>query len=57
MLAFIALVGIIGNSLVESVDAWHVEFPSKKECMDSVIEVTGDNTESKRVCERLIPHD
>ena len=57
MLAVVVSVGIIGNSLVESVDAWHVEFSSKKACIDAVIEVTGNNNEAKRVCERLIPHE
>ncbi len=58
MLAVVASVGIIGNSIVESVDAWHVEFSSKKACIDAVIEVTGNNNgEAKRVCERLIPHE
>ncbi|HZA68309.1 MAG TPA: hypothetical protein VE548_01315 [Nitrososphaeraceae archaeon] len=56
-LAIVASVGIIGNSLVESVDAWHVEFSSKKACIDAVIEVTGNTGEAKRVCERLIPHE
>ena len=58
MLAIVASVGIIGNYLVESVDAWHAEFSSKKECRDSVIEVTGNKTgEANRICERLIPHE
>lgn len=58
MLAIVALVGIIGNYLVESVDAWHVEFSSKKACKDAVIEVTSNKTgEVNRICERLIPHE
>jgi hypothetical protein len=39
MLAIVAFVGIIGNYLVESADAWHVEFSSKNACRDAVIEV------------------
>ena len=57
MLAIVALVIIIGNYLVESVDAWHVEFSSKKACIDAVIEVTNKTGEVNRICERLIPHE
>lgn len=50
--------GIVVNFLVESVDAWHAEFSSKKECRDAVIEATGNKTgEANRICDRLIPHD
>lgn len=57
MLAIVASIGIIGNYLVESVDAWHVEFSTKKACRDAVIEVTGNKTEANRICEMLIPHE
>ena len=58
VLAVVASAGVVVNFLVESVDAWHVEFSSKKECRDAFIETTGDTTEeANRVCERLIPHD
>lgn len=58
MLPIVASVVIIGNYLVESVDAWHVEFSSKMACRDAVIEVTGNRTgEVNRICERLIPHE
>ncbi len=57
ILAIAASVGIIGNYLVESVDAWHVEFSSKKECREAFMEVSGKDTEeANRICERLIPH-
>jgi hypothetical protein len=58
ILAIVESVGIIGNYLVELVDAWNVEFSSKKACRDAVIEVTGNKTgEANRICERLIPHE
>ena len=58
LLAFVTLSGVILNFLVDSVNAWHVEFSSKKECKDAVILTTGDTIkEANRVCERLIPHD
>lgn len=58
VLAMAASGGIVVNFLVESVDAWHAEFSSKKECRDAVIEATGNKTgEANRICDRLIPHD
>lgn len=58
VLAIIASAGMIVNFLVESVNAWHVEFSSKKECREAFIEVSGKTTEeANRICERLIPHE
>ena len=50
-------IGIITNFTVDSVNAWHSEFPSMKECKRAVIDTTGDTGEVNRVCEKLIPHD
>jgi hypothetical protein len=58
VLAIVASVGTIVNFLVESANAWHVEFSSKKECREAFIEVSGKNTEeANRICEKLIPHE
>lgn len=57
-LAVVASAGIVANFLVESVDAWHAEFSSEKECRNAVNEATGNKAgEANRTCERLIPHD
>ena len=53
-----SIAGIVANFLVESVDAWHAEFSSEKECRNAVNEATGNKAgEANRICERLIPHD
>lgn len=57
-LAVVASAGIVANFLVESVDAWHAEFSSEKECRNAVNGATGNKAgEASRICERLIPHD
>ena len=57
-LAVVASAGIVANFLVESVDAWHAEFSSEKECRNAVNEATDNKAgEANRICERLIPHD
>jgi hypothetical protein len=54
----VASAGIVANFLVESVDAWHAEFSSEKECRNAVNEATANKAgEANRICERLIPHD
>lgn len=58
VLAVLASAGIVANFLVESVDAWHAEFSSEKECRNAVNEATGNKAgEANRICEKLIPHD
>jgi hypothetical protein len=57
VLAVLASIGMITNLAVESVSAWHAEFPNIKECRKAVIDTTGDTEEVNRVCEKLIPHD
>ena len=58
VLAIAASGGIVVNLLVESVDAWHAEFSSEKECRNAVNEASSNKPgEANRICERLIPHD
>ena len=59
MVAIIAVGGIISTSLVlESADAWHSQFQSKKECTNFMKDVIGNTTaEANVMCQKIIPHD
>ncbi len=44
VLATVASVGMIVNFLIESVDAWHSQFSSKKECRNFIMDNLGNTS-------------
>jgi hypothetical protein len=57
VLAIVASAGIFANFLVESVDAWHSQFATKKDCTNFMKDVVGNTTaEANAMCQKIIPH-
>mgnify|MGYP003585154533 CR=1 FL=1 len=57
LLALVASVGIIGNFLIESADAWHTQFATKKECTNFMKTTIGNTTsEANAMCQKVVPH-
>jgi len=45
------------NFLVESVNAWHSQFSTKKECTNFMKDVIGNTTaEANAMCQKVVPH-
>ncbi len=57
MLLIVAAAGIMFNFLVESVNAWHSQFSTKKECTNYMKSVVGNTTaQAQAMCNKVIPH-
>jgi hypothetical protein len=57
VLAIVASAGTIVNFSVESVDAWHSRFDTKKECTNFMKDVVGNSTkEANAMCQKIVPH-
>lgn len=58
VLTIVASAGTIVNFSVESVDAWHSEFDTKKECTTHMKEEVGNSTaEANVMCQKIVPHE
>jgi hypothetical protein len=56
VLTIVVSAGIIVH-LVESVDAWHSQFATKKECTNFMKGVVGNTTaEANAMCQKIVPH-
>jgi hypothetical protein len=57
MLLIVAAAGIMFNFLIESVNAWHSQFSTKKECTNFMKDVIGNTTaEANTMCQKVVPH-
>jgi hypothetical protein len=58
MLTFVTSAGTIVNFSVESVDAWHSLFATKKECTNFMKNTLGNTTaEANVMCQKIVPHE
>lgn len=58
VLNIVASAGTIVNFSVESVDAWHSEFETKKECTNFMKNTVGNSTaEANVMCQKIVPHE
>jgi len=58
VLTIVASAGTIVNFSVESVDAWHTQFATKKECINFMKNTLGNTTaEANAMCQKIIPHE
>jgi len=58
MLTVVASAGTIVNFSVESVDAWHSLFATKKECTNFMKNTLGNTTaEANVMCQKIVPHE
>jgi uncharacterized membrane protein len=58
VLTIVASAGTIVNFSVESVDAWHTQFATKKECTNFMKNTLGNTTaEANAMCQKIIPHE
>ncbi|HEY9398700.1 MAG TPA: hypothetical protein VIP29_02250 [Nitrososphaeraceae archaeon] len=56
MLTIVASAGTIVNFSVESVDAWHSQFATKKECTNLMKSTFGNTPYANKLCNKVIPH-
>ena len=57
VLAIVASAGTIVSFSVESVDAWHSLFETKKECTNLMKNTLGNTTaEANAMCQKIVPH-
>ncbi len=57
MLTIVAFAGTIVNFTVESVDAWHSQFETKKECTNFMKNTFGNtSSEANAMCNKVLPH-
>jgi len=57
VLAIVTSAGLMVNFVVESVDAWHSQFETKKQCTTHMKEVVGNTTaEANAMCQKIVPH-
>ncbi|HEY9398399.1 MAG TPA: hypothetical protein VIP29_00730 [Nitrososphaeraceae archaeon] len=57
VLTIVASAGIIVNFLVESVDAWHSQFATKKECTNFMKNTFGNSISyANKLCQKIVPH-
>ena len=58
MVLTIVICRIIVNFSVESVDAWHSQFETKKQCTDFMKNTLGNTTaEANAMCQKIVPHE
>ena len=57
MLTIVASAGTIINFSVESVDAWHSQFATKKECTNFMKSTFGNIPYANKLCYKVIPHE
>ena len=58
VLAIVASAGLMVNFVVESVDAWHTRFETKKECTNFMKEVVGNTTkDANAMCQKILTHE
>jgi len=58
VLTIVASAGLMVNFSVESVDAWHSLFETKKECTNFMKNTLGNTTaEANAMCQKIIPHE
>ena len=56
-LIIVGSVAVFVNFLVESVDAWHSQFETKKECTNFMKNIVGNTTaEANVMCQKIVPH-
>jgi hypothetical protein len=62
-LVLIAIIAIATTGLIwtatqsQSVDAWHSQFASKKECTNFMKNTLGNSTaEANAMCQKIVPH-
>ena len=59
ILGIITAIGLIWTiTISQSIDAWHSQFETKKECVDFMKSVLGNTTaQSQAMCMKVIPHE
>ena len=58
VLAIVASAGVMVNFVVESVDAWHTLFETKKECTNFMKSELGNSSKEANVmCQKIVPHE
>jgi len=57
VLAILTSAATIVNFSFESVEAWHSQFETKKECTNFMKDVVGNTTaEANAMCQKIVPH-
>lgn len=57
VLTIVASAGTIVNFSVESVDAWHSEFDTKKECTNFMKNEGNSTAEANAMCQKIVSHE
>jgi len=57
VLTIAASAGTIVNFSVESVDAWHSEFETKKQCTNFMKNEGNTTAEANVMCQKIVPHE
>ena len=57
VLTIAASAGTIVNFSVESVDAWHSEFETKKQCTNFMKNEGNSTKDANAMCQKIVPHE